>query len=93
MRRRYSLRRSDNAPAVGERAAVVSGSGEIEITTGFPVTSAIISHIASSPTNALSITLPSSGHFSIAAFSMLMLSLRAPISERTWIMAVVMFLS
>ena len=47
MIRRYTLRRSDNAPKTGERGALVSGEGTLTVTTGFQTTSAIVSHVSS----------------------------------------------
>lgn len=42
MIRRYSLKRSDNAPKVGRKSYACSGSGLCSVLTGFPVTSAMI---------------------------------------------------
>jgi len=46
MNRRYNLQRSDNYPETGTYSASVSGSGSFTVTTGFPVTSAHVSHIS-----------------------------------------------
>ena len=42
MIRRYDLRRSDNFPFVGRKSYRCSGDGYLNISTGFPVTSATI---------------------------------------------------
>jgi hypothetical protein len=42
MIRRYDLRRSDNFPFVGRKSYRCTGDGYLNISTGFPVTSAII---------------------------------------------------
>ena len=44
MQRRYSLKRSDNYPKTGDVTDLLDGSGTLTVETGFPVTSAIVSH-------------------------------------------------
>lgn len=42
MRRRYDLGKSDNFPFTGRMTYVASGTGTLTVSTGFPVTSAIV---------------------------------------------------
>ena len=53
MVRRYNLRRSDNSPFVGQALELVTVDGTVKVDTGFPVTSAIVSHVSGVPTSAL----------------------------------------
>jgi len=46
MKRRYSLKRSDNYPVTTTGVQPITGDGSFKITTGFPVTSALITHAA-----------------------------------------------
>ena len=55
MVRRYNLRRSDNSPFVGQALELVTVDGTVKVDTGFPVTSAIVSHVSGVPTSALRI--------------------------------------
>jgi len=55
MVRRYNLRRSDNSPFVGQAMDLVTVDGTTKVSTGFPVTSAIVSHVSGVPTSALRI--------------------------------------
>ena len=55
MIRRYSLRRSDNYPFVGTQTAFVSANSSVKVTTGHPITSAIVSHLNAVPSSAMRI--------------------------------------
>src|ERR1035437_9504996 len=55
MIRRYSFRRSDNFPFVGEETVLLNGSGTTKVTTGSPITSAIVSHAKTMPSSSLKI--------------------------------------
>ena len=43
MQRRYNMERSDNALSTGRISYACSGDGTVAVTTGFPVTSAVLS--------------------------------------------------